>query len=302
MVERGGAAQLVVLEKTPLLIKTLVSHPAAFFIESVAQDAGGLQVEGALVVKLGAQLDAVRAALDDLAKQFPAPFVKSVKVNGVECTQLKLDEKAPAITVCYQDDYLIAAAGDKSLAGVLSRAATDPPQWLTDAMGEFHIARPSTFAYMDTAATLKLVAMFGGPQAGKTMDLLGLSSVTSAISMTGLDETGFVSRTKVRTTDPDKGLGKLISRQPLTAKDLAGIPHDATIAVAFRFDVGQALDQGLKLLDEIEPRRRMVSGRACDNWIRLWGSASRMIYSVRWGMSGHCIRHPAAVAGWPGGR
>ena len=248
----------VIAEKMPLLVKTLITHPTAFFVESVAPAQGSLDVKGALVVKLGPELNDVRRALQEMSELIPPQFVSRVTLQGVDCIQVKPDEKAPTFTFGFKEDYLVVAAGDKSFEGVLARAATAPPKWLTDAMAELKVPRPSTFAYADVASILKMASMFGGPDVQRMMDTLGLTSITSAISVSGLDETGFVSRTKVFTSDADKGLGALLSATPLTPQDLAGIPQDASIAVALRLDLKQTLEKGLELLGEVEPRAGCV--------------------------------------------
>ena len=77
--------------------------------------------------------------------------------------------------------------------------------------------------------------------------------MTRVVSTSGLDETGFVSRTRVLAKATDRGLLKLLSEKPLTAKDLAGVPRDASIAAAVRLDLAQVFEQGLEIARELEP-------------------------------------------------
>ncbi len=86
------------------------------------------------------------------------------------------------------------------------------------------------------------------------LDALGVSALQKAVSVSGLDETGFVNRSRVTSSDPNLGLAGLISDEPLTDKHLAPIPADATVAVALRLDLQEALTKSVQLAGQLEPQ------------------------------------------------
>ncbi len=246
--------QAILLENAPMLIKTLVTHPVTFFVESVDRAERGVRVKGALVVNLGDAADKVTGVVTQLLDAMPVGLTKKVTIEGVECLQLRLDPSTPVFTVGRKNTYLIVAAGEGSFEGVLTRAATAPPKWLIDGVKTLEVPRLASLSYADVGAITRLAGQFSGPEVGKILDLLGVRSLTTAISITGLDATGFVSRTKIASSDQHQGLDAALTGKPLEAKDLAGIPADATIAVALRLDAQQVLREGLQLLDKLEPR------------------------------------------------
>ena len=73
-------------------------------------------------------------------------------------------------------------------------------------------------------------------------EALGLSNVTAAAEVWGLDGDNFVNKTLVALDGDPRGLLRLILDRSLKPADLARIPRDASFAMAFRLDLQQALD------------------------------------------------------------
>lgn len=252
--QMGGGEEAIIMKHAPLIAKTLISHPVTIFVEKVTPAAAGVSISGGLVVNGGDEADEVYDAVLEFLATAPPTIAKKVTIQGIECTQLRPDPAAPVFTFGRRDRYLIIAVGEGSFEGVLMRAATPPPAWLTEGIDTWKVPRVSTFSYANVAAISQLAAQFGGPEVARALDTLGMTKMTRAISISGLDETGFVSRTKLITSEPDKGLGAFVSRKPLQPGDLAGIPGDASIAAAIRFNAAESLGELLELTDEIEPR------------------------------------------------
>jgi hypothetical protein len=252
--ERGGPGERVVAQHLPLLAKTLLTHSTAIFVESVAPQPNGIDARGALVVNLGDDLPQVKEALKTLRQQIPPKALQEVDVAGISCVRVQPQPNMPAFTIGFQDRYLIVAVGEKSFEGVLERAKNAPPDWLKQAVADVQLApRPGTLAYVNLEAVLNMAGSLGGPRVQAGLNTLGLSGLTRAVSTSGLDETGFVSRIRVVAKAGDRGLLKVLSEKPLTAKDLAGVPRDASIAAALRLDLAQVLEQGLEIARELEP-------------------------------------------------
>ncbi|MHB8971546.1 MAG: DUF1559 family PulG-like putative transporter [Pirellulaceae bacterium] len=249
---RGGSGEQFLAQKIPVLAKAILTHGVTVFLESVQAGPNGLDAQGALVVNLGNDRPQIEAVLKSIRQQIPAQAIQEVEIEGHACVRLQPQPNSPAFTIGFDDQYLIAAMGDTSFEGVLQRAKQAPPGWLTQAQTEVHVPRPSTLAYANLEAIWKLAGGAGGPRAQSTLDSLGLTSITRAVSASGLDDTGFVSRTRVFTNAPDRGLLKVLAEKPLTAKDVAGIPRDASFALALRLDLAKVLQQGLEIGRELE--------------------------------------------------
>jgi hypothetical protein len=250
---RGRPDEQLVMQKIPLLAKSLITHGAALFVESVTPGMGGVDVQGALVVSLGDDLPVIQEALQTIRRQFQPGDVQDIDVAGHACWQLQPNPRAPRITIGLHDHYLIVAVGDRSFAGVLERAEQSPPAWLTQAKADVEVPRLSTFSYLNTEAVVKL-ASNAPPQVQQVLAALGLNTVSRVVSASGLDESGFVSRTRLFSSAPERGLLGLAGTKPLTAADLAGVPADAAFALATRLDLARIFDQGLAMTREIEPQ------------------------------------------------
>jgi hypothetical protein len=258
-VDRMGAdtseeAASMLLQYAPLLVKTLISHPTTMFVEQFEPGPQGPRVKAALVVHLGDEADEVGGFVKRFLATAPPDAAQQVTLNGVDCVQLRLERNAPVLTIGQKEGYLIITAGESAFEELLARADTPAPQWLAEAMEELPVERPSSLAYADLKAIVAMASQFGGTRVQQVLDVLGLSALEKTISVSGLDETGFVTRMKVTSADPDRGLGGLLPDEPLQASDLAGIPRDASIALAWKLDLQRVLKQGLELLAEVEPR------------------------------------------------
>ncbi len=253
MSDRYNGDHATLIAAVPLLARTFITHPVTFFVERAEKVGRGVRGKGALVVKLGDESKDVGDLVDLFVTTIPPNIVEKVSVHGIECVRLNLQPGMLQLTIGRKDDYLIVAMGEGSFEGVLARATTPPPKWLTEGVESLDVPRLATFAYADLGAIAKLSGQFGDANTRKVLEVLGISSLTTLTSVSGLDETGFVSRTRAGSADPDKGLGMLLTGKPLVAKDLAAIPADATIAIAARVDLQHVVSNGLTLLQDLEP-------------------------------------------------
>jgi len=257
VVKFAGRSQLdqAITGAIPSLARSLLTSPTIIFVERVTPQPQGPDIRGALVTNLGDNAEAVKETLQKIRRQLPPRVLQDVEIGGVSCVRIQSDPKVPAVTVGFHDSYLIVAVGEQSFEGVLARAeATAPPAWLTQAVADVQMPqRPSTLAYVNLEAVIKMVGQLGGPQAQMVLDTLGLAGLQRVVSVGGLDETGFVSRTRIVAEATDRGLWKAFAEQPLTAADLARVPGDATIAAALRLDLARAVSQGLDIAREFNP-------------------------------------------------
>ena len=124
--------------------------------------------------------------------------------------------------------------------------------------------------------------------------MLGLDNATAMVAVTGLEENGLVGKTLLAMDGQPQGLLRLVSDRPLQPADLTPIPRDATLALAARFDLQQAV--------EIVPRSSLEMGHHAD-WLdlalfdRQLHVTSAATSWLRWAIPGGSItRRPRA--GW----
>jgi len=254
--EEGQPEAAAVMKHAPKLIKTLISRPAAVYVAGASVTPEGADMDAAMLVNLGEEAAEVRTSLETLQKTYLGEDVKTVEIAGAEFFLITLDEKVPPITWGVRGNYLLVGVGHGSIKGLLSRARTEPPKWLTDVGKQLPVKRRATVTYVNIQKAVETFAPMGGPEVKMVLDAMGLGNVTSMIAVTGLDEEGFVSRSRVSIDGVPKGVFTVVSDKPLTAEDLAPIPHDATLAVAVRADADKLFELFLSTLEKFEPRAR----------------------------------------------
>ncbi len=239
--------------------KTLITHPTAVFLSGVTIGLTGLEVRGGALVCVDDDGPKLKETLEKYQQMFLQGAAQPVQIGGATWYRLKLDPQAPAITWGVRGRYLIVGVGEGSVEGILSRAATAPPTWLTDLRKQLPVGRTSTVTYVNLAKILQLAVPLAGREAPRIQAFLsaaGLDRVTSLASVTGLDETGFVGKTLLGLSGEPAGLLSFAAAGPLTAEDLASIPADATIALAARIDAESIFDTILSIVEKIEPSAR----------------------------------------------
>jgi len=259
---RGSGARNDLIRKVPMLAKTLIAHPAAVFVESVEMGPAGPNGSAAIVVNLGDATGAISSLLETFNTELPPQLLRAVRIDGAEFFQIQPGRGAPVVTWGMHDNYLIVAAGDKTVAGILKRAQTPPPTWLTEHREHLAVKRESTFTFLDLPSLIELGRTLGGPRAGEIIRVLGLSSLGPCSSTGGLDDTGFVSRTLLAIDQNPDGAMAWLSPTPLTAEDLAPIPYDATIATAWRLDLQRVLTGATRAAREIDPHAAAMLDQA----------------------------------------
>ena len=243
--------------------KRLPMRPTALFITSLKPNPGGPpDVNGGVVVNLGDDAAEANALLDKLSGGVLRDAATPVEVAGTPMFRVQPDPSFPPITFGVKGEYLYVGAGEGSVEGMFERAATDPPAWLAKIHDDLAVPRRANLVYVDTAAGLDLVRASGDPEIEKVFKSLGLSGVTSLVSVTGLDESGTITRTRINVDGAPVGLLAPFAAEPLTAKDLRGIPADATLATVVRLDLDGAIENVLKSLDPLSPEPREEFERA----------------------------------------
>ena len=256
---RGGPERVALVEDASGWVKTLLTRPTAVYVASVKLNPNGLpEVRGGALVNVGDDAAKLKASLEKYQTTFLGGAAQAVDIGGETWYRIQPPAPgAPSITWGVKGKYLIAGVGEGEVEAILKRArAVTPPAWLAGLRKQLAVDRTSTVSFLNVKAIVELLSPLGGPQAAAAIEASGLGNVTSLCSVTGLDQTGFVSKTLVALDGEPQGIFALAGGKPLTAADLSPIPADATVAFAARLDPDQVFQTILGIAGKIEPRAR----------------------------------------------
>jgi hypothetical protein len=248
--DEASPQALLAKEGVPLG-RLLLSRPTALFIEKVGEGEAGPDVRGGALVNLGEDAPKVQASLEKLQQQFLKEAVAKVEVAGLAASQITLGRGAPEITWAIKGNYLFVGVGPGSLEGVIKRASTPAPQWLTGLRESASIERVSSIIHVDTAKLQELP--FLPPDLGPMLAGTGLNKVQAVGIVSGLNKEAFLSQTKLTLAGEAAGLATIVSDKSLSPLDLETIPVDATLAVAVRADAPQLFATIQQIAGNFEP-------------------------------------------------
>jgi hypothetical protein len=237
---RQGPEEVARAQLAVKAVKALLTRPAALFVASAAISPKGPDVRGGIVVNLGDDAEDWKKALEAQQKQLPPGSVQPVSIGASVFYRLTLGPGAPPVTWGIRGKYLIAGVGPQSVEDILDRARGAEPKWRAAIRQQIDVDRVATVSYLDVQALVRAFGPMAGPQTPAILKAAGLDGVTTVVSVTGLDQEAFVSRTFVGLAGEPRGLFTLTSGNPLTAAELAPIPADATLALAARLDLDRA--------------------------------------------------------------
>lgn len=253
--DRGDSPAAFFAAEGPKLLKTLLTCPTAIFLSQMEMGPAGPQLEAGMIIRVGDDAEQIKGVLERLQTRVLGDQVREVDAVGVKFYSFQPAPAAPSITWGTRGKYLIVGLGDGSVDAIFERVRTEPPAWLTDLRERLPVDRVSTVTYVNVGKLIDtFVPMAPAPQVAEVVEALGLGALTECGSVTGLDETGVVSRSFIGIEGEAKGLLACADAPPLTADDLAPVPQDALAAAAFRLDVGKLLDTILDVVGQVEPR------------------------------------------------
>jgi hypothetical protein len=253
---RGGDPPFTAEEFTSW-IKIMLTRPWAVYVADITPPGPGgrePEVRAGMIVHVGDQTAPAEKLLDLLMKQAQAVPLDQ---DGVTWLQIQLPGEKTKLVLGLKEKYFIAAIGNGELEKILGRLKGEPPQWLATLRKELPVERVSGVTYVNVEKILRtFLPMAGGPDAVRAAAAFGVSNLTHLAGVSGLDQSGFVSRTQLNWKGEPQGLLKLLDVQPLTADDLKAIPRDPTLAVAVKLDLQKVFDTFVDVLGTVEPRAK----------------------------------------------
>jgi hypothetical protein len=299
--KEASASKWVSGEEAFEYLSILLTHPTAIFISDVkitkkeaksvvaatkkapAEDSPEvlevhtsvkLDIRGGMLVSLGPQAAGIKAAaeksLDKFLRWYKCEEVtfEHVQIAGQTWYRVrsKLGAGGPSVVFGFKGDRFIVGFGDGSLEAILARIDRAPPAWLAAALANVPVERRTGVIYLNLKALREtfIGSQLDTPDCRAIFGMLGLDNAEAVVSTTGLDASGYVNKALLALEGPPRGLLRLVSDRPLRPEDLAPIPRDATLALAVRFDLQQALEIILSSLDAMSPERRAGVNQAFD--------------------------------------
>jgi len=279
----GDPQATAMVDDVRTVAKAVLTSPAAVFISKVEPSKNGPpDVRGGAMVNLGQQAATIARALgriESLLRSTGAPKpergsllerYKSAKRALQKKGALNPDggpawhhfplgmhdpraDQGGSILWAVKDRYLIVGLGEGEAERIGSRARQEPPQWLQQLRRRLAVPRPANLIYVNVADLVKIAGGSDHELSG-VLEGLGLAQIQSLASITGLDDTGCVSRTQLAVGGDLKGLFSVFTAEPLTKGHLTAVPKDATIALAARLDAAKLYKELLAITGRLEPQ------------------------------------------------
>ncbi len=256
--EREGEQAVPIAKDVTEWVKRLITHPTALFVSDVKINPGGPpEIRGGALTRLGDDAAQIEARLVQYQTMALGGAVQTVEIAGGTWYRIQPpNPAAPSITWGIRHSYFIVGLGEGSVEGIMKRASSQMPGWLSQVRQQLAVPRISTLSYVNLAKILDMARPFAGDKGDQIITALGLDNVTALSSVTGLDDEAFVSRMLLGVDGQPAGVLNLVSDKPLTPDELAPIPADATIALAARLDADAIFETILSVVEQIEPSAR----------------------------------------------
>ena len=251
---KGNLQAEIVAEELPGLLKTLATHPTALYVAEVRLSENTIKARGGLVVNAGADAAAAAAAMSKLeailAGDLRGAKIDEVSIAGVKLRRLTTDPQAPVVLWGFKNNLFLATLGDEEAKALVERVSSTgkPASWLQDIRRQLPVERPAMTSYLNVELGLKLAApAITDPGVKAQIQAFGLAGVKCLVSVSGLNATAAVTRSRVNTAGHPDGLLSLVSTQSVTLEDLKVIPREATGALIARFNASSAYEKILKM-------------------------------------------------------
>ena len=271
------AKQAVMREFAPKLLDVLFSKPGVFFVESVEVKEEEVNVAAGIAFEYGPEVKKFPRQLARLLDGI-AEIKSASKTNAIFELVLPESRLKSPIYFAAQDNKLLFACGVSSMKRMLAAKseASQPPEWLARLDQHHQIEEKTSVGYINSAAVYPLLLDSMGEEAEefqRICQLLGLEQIVTLSTANGYDEKGIESQARLSWKGEPKGLLTMLGQSPLNPKSLAILPADTLFATSLSFNLEDALEQSLAMMNEYEPGASAQAERgdrriSRANWIR----------------------------------
>jgi len=239
-----------------------IRHQTTLFVSELKIKEKKVSVKGGMVVALGADAAvATRRFHQNVRGFFLNLNVESLEVErigGQNWYRVKPKAELPTLMVGIKDSYLIVAVGDGSLDLIFQRMQKPAPAWLLKARRLANFERPTGLTYINLQRLREVGPASTDRRRRQWVEILGLAQSPWLISTTGLVGQDVVTRTVLPIEGRLRGLLFPAHDRGLTGEDLAGIPADATLALAVRLNVKKTCDALTEAAKTAEPEIKQL--------------------------------------------
>ncbi|MEL7496120.1 MAG: hypothetical protein AAFN77_00815 [Planctomycetota bacterium] len=248
----GELEQPSVKETVGRILHSSVLEPAALYINELKFDEGKQQpeFEFALIVKLDEHQKQVTTNFDtwfQSTAQGKAGF-EDYSIESIEgADNLRVIKVPVTVTnfgvdygpcfVSLLDDIAVITNNPNEVKAIHDNLKTAAPKWLTDLRDEFPVERFASVCFINIEAIIQRI-----PENDRKVNWYGLrwtdlfGEAKTLGSVSGLDQHGCVSRTKLVQNRESPGLLGLVGDKPLQINEIGMVPKDTTIGFIGHFN------------------------------------------------------------------
>jgi len=280
----------------------LARHPMAFALTDVqvneTNNGNNTQVnvdgKAVLVIDLGKDQEQFVEMLDQVFSLTGlAEHCSEVKIGGKTFTTIQPDE---SITFAWGYDgnlFIVGInGGEKDVVGIKPAAALASARPFAAAMNSVAPTAAQVAYFVDVKRLMPIVIALekrdvdrtnewrqrmnddgrgphplAEPHVPVVLAALGLDKVTALAGATSVADKGLLSRCKIFTPAPHKGLPAMFNGKPLTPADLAALPADCDFACMVRVDPANILARVREIAAALEPLNP-GAGKEMDEFLR----------------------------------
>lgn len=251
--QEGDEKAVLAARTVPQLARTLLTRAGAVCLSKVEIQASGIAAEASAAFSLSGEAETTKRWLEELQESFAPGHFDRQEIAGAPFHQLRL----PGLLLTWgvKDQYLIVGVGEGAVQRLLERSSKDPPRWLAELKQRLPVERRSTLTYVNLRKAVPLVVgAIGEPKLRTAIDALGLGNLSALAATGGFEGSGFATKTWLGVAGPRQALLAMVKEEGLKPTDLKTIPADATVALAFRLDAREALENLIEIVARIEPK------------------------------------------------
>ena len=227
----------------------------------------------ALIVDLGAEKKAFNGHLEALMKLIPPESRKKLKeltteVKGRDVKYSTVQEKnSPDVSFGYMGDMFFVTIGSGMAAELVKVTPAESLQAdkafvarVKEVSGQkyeqlaFHVDIPAVRKAVISVLPPADDRRKGRPSVDEMLRLLGIAKVQAVAGATTAVGKELISRTKIFSPSPHKGAMMVFGGKALTDADLAHVPADADIVLAFNISASRAWKELRKIVRGFDPK------------------------------------------------